>query len=94
MLVDRVSTTAGNTPIPKEGMLMSLSVIFGFILGSGWSVFLNNVAPSLKSFGSFSAIGVIYGVVFLWLDRKQLCSWWLKKNEKLCDIDGDEVTCQ
>jgi len=94
MLVDRISSTAGNTPLPKEGMLMSLSVILGFILGAGWSVFLNTVAPNLKNFGSFSIMGVIYGITFLWLDRKQLGAWWLKKNGKLCEIDGDEVTCQ
>ena len=94
MLVDRVSSTAGNTPIAKEGLLMSLSVILGFILGAGWSVFLNGVAPNLKSFGSFSIMGVIYGMLFLWLDRKQLGAWWLKKNGKLCDIDGKEVECK
>jgi hypothetical protein len=93
MLVDRVSSTAGNVSIPKEGLLMSLSVIFGFILGAGWSVFLDNVMPNLRSFGSFTIMGLIYGVLFLWLDRKELGAWWLKKNGKLCDIDGDEVEC-
>jgi hypothetical protein len=39
-------------------------------------------------------MGVIYGVLFVWLDRKQLGAWWLKKNGKLCDIDGDEVNCR
>ncbi|KAL7489615.1 hypothetical protein ACHAW6_015289 [Cyclotella cf. meneghiniana] len=94
MLVDRLSSTAGNTPIPKEGMLMSFSVILGFILGAGWSVFLHHVAPRMKAFGSFAAMGVIYGVLFVWLDREELGAWWLQKNGKLCEIDGDEVTCQ
>jgi hypothetical protein len=94
MVVDRLSSTAGNKPISKEGMLMSFSVILGFILGAGWSVFLNHVAPQMKTFGSFAAMGVIYGVLFVWLDREQLGAWWLKKNGKLCEIDGDEVTCQ
>ncbi|KAL3796649.1 hypothetical protein HJC23_009949 [Cyclotella cryptica] len=58
-----------NIPIPKEGILMSFSVILGFILGAGWSVFLNHVAPQMKAFGSFAAMGVIYGGLFLWLDR-------------------------
>ena len=92
MLVDRMSSTAGNKPIPKEGLLMSLSVILGFVLGAGWSVLLNNLAPKLKCFGSFSIMGLIYGVMFVWLDRKELGAWW--KNTKPCDIDGDEITCQ
>ncbi|KAL3776410.1 hypothetical protein HJC23_006764 [Cyclotella cryptica] len=87
MLVDRLSSTAGNIPIPKEGILMSFSVILGFILGAGWSVFLNHVAPQMKAFGSFAAMGVIYGGLFLWLDREELGAWWLKKNGKLLKVD-------
>ena len=92
MLVDRISSKAGNKPIPKEGLVLSLSVILGFILGAGWSVLLNNFAPQLKCFGSFSIMGLIYGVMFVWLDRKELGAWW--KSTKPCDIDGDEITCQ
>eukprot|EP01082_Thalassiosira_pseudonana_P007934 g7114.t1 g7114 contig23:1896807-1897606(+) len=94
MIVDRISRTAGRKPIPKEGLFMSLSVIGGFMLGAAWSVFLSHKAPQLKNFGAFSTMGGIYGTLFLWLDREELGAWWMKKNGKLCEIDGDEVTCK
>lgn len=81
MIVDRISRSAGRKMIPKEGLLMSLSVIGGFILGAAWSVFLSVRAPQLMSQGGFSIIGVIYGLLFLWLDRRKLGSWWLRKND-------------
>jgi hypothetical protein len=79
MIVDRISVTAGRKKIPKEGLLMSLSVIGGFILGAAWSALLSVRAPQLMSQGVFSIIGVIYGLLFLWMDRRVLGSWWLRK---------------
>ena len=72
---------------------MSLSVIGGFILGAAWSVFLSIKAPQLKAWGSFSIMGALYGLLFLWLDMEQLGAWWSRKNGKLCDIDAEEVDC-
>jgi len=94
MIVDRISRTAGRKKIPKEGMLMSLSVIGGFILGAAWSAFLSTRAPKLVTRGVFSIIGGIYGLLFLWLDREQYGAWWSIKNGELCDIDAEEVDCK
>eukprot|EP00985_Skeletonema_marinoi_P004114 scaffold1804_cov134-Skeletonema_marinoi.AAC.10 len=93
MIVDRISRTAGRKKIPKEGLMMTLSVIGGFWLGAGWSVWLNKNAPQLTKYGVFSIMGGIYGSLFLYLDREQLGAWWSRKNGKLCEIDGDEVNC-
>jgi len=94
MIVDRISRTAGRKKIPKEGMLMSLSVIGGFILGAAWSAFLSTRAPKLVTHGVFSIIGGIYGLLFLWLDWEQYGAWWSIKNGELCDIDAEEVDCK
>ena len=93
MIVDRISRTAGRKKIPREGILMSLSVIFGFILGAAWSAFLMTNAPQLTTRGAFSIMGSIYGLFFLWLDREQFGAWWSRKNGKLCEIDAEEVDC-
>ena len=45
MLVDRVSRTAGRKAISNEGLLMSLSVIGGFIIGVAWAVLLSGRVP-------------------------------------------------
>jgi hypothetical protein len=79
MIVDRISRTAGRKKIPKEGLLMSLSVIGGFVLGAAWSVFLSVRAPQLISRRAFSIIGLFYGLLFLWLDRRDIGSWLKKK---------------
>ncbi|KAL9182868.1 hypothetical protein ACHAXT_004147 [Thalassiosira profunda] len=92
MIVDRISRTAGRKKIPKEGFLMSLSVIGGFILGSAWSALFSKTAPELAT-RSFGIMGGIYGLLFLWLDRTELGAWWSKKNGKLCEISPDEVDC-
>jgi len=94
MIVDRISRTAGRKKIPKEGFLMSLSVIGGFILGAGWSAFLTKKAPKLTTYGAFSIMGGIYGLLFLWLDREELGAWWSMNDGKLCEIDSDEVDCK
>ena len=94
MVVDNVSRTAGRKKIPKEGFLMSLSVIGGFFLGAFWSVFLNHKVPQLKTRGSFSIMGVIYGTLFLWLDRDELGAWWSHKDGELCEINEYEGTCE
>lgn len=90
MIVDRISRTAGRKKIPREGLFMSLSVIGGFILGSAWSVFLSLKAPQLTTRGAFSIMGVIYGLLFVWLDRDEVGAWWSRKNGKLCEIDANE----
>ena len=93
MIVDRISRTAGRKSIPKEGLLMSLSVIGGFILGAAWSSFMVSNLPQLVTRGAFSIMGGIYGLLFLWLDRHEFGAWWEKRDGKLCDIDADEVDC-
>lgn len=93
MMVDRISRTAGRKKVPKEGCLMSLSVIGGFTLGAGWSAFLSNKAPKLLNRGAFSIMGGIYGLLFLWLDRSELGAWWSKADGELCEIDAAEVEC-
>jgi len=93
MLVDRISRTAGRKKISKEALMMTLSVIGGFWLGAGWSVWLNKNAPQLTKYGVFSIIGGIYGSLFLWIDREQLVAWWTRKNGKLCEMDEGEVIC-
>ena len=95
MIVDRISRTAGRKKIAKEGMLMSLSVISGFILGAAWCAILSIKAPELLTRGVFSIMGIMYGLGFLWLDRHEMGQWWLKKNGgKLCEIDAKEVDCK
>lgn len=94
MIVDRISRTAGRKKIPKEGCLMSLSVIGGFILGAAWSAFLYKTMPQLTNRGAFSIMGAIYGLFFLWLDREMLGAWWTRKNGKLCEMDAEEVDCK
>lgn len=94
MIVDRMSRTAGRKKIPKEGFLMSMSVIGGFTMGAAWSAILSLKAPKLLSRGTFSIMGVIYGLLFLWLDRSELGKWWQKKNGKLCEISADETSCE
>jgi hypothetical protein len=83
MMVDRISRTAGRKKIPRDGLLMSVSVIGGFILGAAWSVFLSARAPQLMSQGAFSIIGFIYGLLFLWLDRRELRSWWFGEKDDI-----------
>ena len=84
MIVDRISRTAGRKKISKEAMLMSLSVIGGFWLGAGWSVWLCKRLPELTKYGVFSFIGATYGSLFLWLDREQLApAWYTRKHGKL-----------
>jgi hypothetical protein len=90
MIVDRISRTAGRKKIPKEGLLMSLSVIIGFLLGGAWSVVLSVKAPRLMTHGAFSIMGGMYGSLFLWLDREEVGAWWSRKNGKLCEIDEHE----
>jgi len=90
MIVDRISRTAGRKKIPKEGALMSLSVIGGFILGAAWHTLLNKKAPELVSHGAASIIGGIYGLFFLWLDRVQIGCWWSGKDAELCLIDEED----
>ena len=93
MIVDRISSTAGRKKIAKEGMLMSLSVISGFILGAAWCAILSIKAPELLTRGSFSIMGIMYGLGFLWLDRHEMGQWWKNKNG-LCEIDAEEVDCK
>lgn len=92
-VVDRISRTAGRKKIPKEGLLMSLGVIGGFILGSAWCAFLGVKAPQLVTRGAFSIMGGVYGLLFLFLDREELGAWWQGDGE-LCDIDAEEVDCK
>ena len=94
MLVDRISRTAGRKRISKEGALMSLSVIGGFIGGAAWSAFLCATAPKLLARGAFSIMGGIYGLLFLWMDREALGAWWSKTNGKPCELDAEEVDCK
>lgn len=95
MIVDRISRTAGRKKIPKEGFLMSLGVIGGFIMGAAWCAFLSEKAPKLITRGAFSIMGGIYGLLFLWLDREELgAAWWSMNGGKLCEIDSDEVDCK
>ena len=92
MLIDRISRTAGRKKIPREGFLMSLSVILGFTLGAAWSALLGARAPGLASRGAFSIMGGTYGLLFLWLDRGELGAWW--EGGRLCKIDAAEVDCR
>jgi len=94
MMVDRISRTAGRKKIPKEGCLMSLSVIGGFMSGAAWCAFLTKTAPQLTSYGAFSIMGGMYGLLFLWLDRNELGAWWSRDDGELCDIDAEEVDCK
>jgi len=94
MIVDRISRTAGRKKIQKDGIMMALSVIFGFFVGALWSVFLDQKVPQLKSCGAFGMMGVIYGTLFLWLDREELGAWWNRKDGALCDVDEYEGICE
>ena len=76
MMVDRLSRTAGRKTMPKENLLLALCVIIGFILGAAWSACVS-VHISQQHYlnrRAFSIIGVIYGLLFLWLDRREIWS--------------------
>ena len=76
MMVDRLSRTAGRKTMPKDNLLLALSVIIGFILGAAWSACVS-VHISQQHYlnrRAFSIIGVIYGLLFLWLDRREIWS--------------------
>lgn len=75
MIVDRLSPSAGRSKtIPKDNLLLALSVIIGFILGAAGSACVS-VHMSQQHYlnrEAFSIIGVIYGLLFLWLDRSEI----------------------
>ena len=76
MIVDRLSQSAGHKSISKDNLLLPLCVILGFIFGAGWSVFISVHMPQqhILNQSAFSIIGVIYGLLFLWLDRQEIWS--------------------
>lgn len=92
MVVDRVSSTAGHKKIPKDGFLMSSGVIGGFVAGAAWCTYFSKISPLNYKWG-FGSMGVIYGLLFLWLDQEKLGAWWATDDGELCDIDADEVDC-
>ena len=91
MTVDRLSRTAGRKTMPKDNLSLALSVIIGFILGAAWSACVS-VHISQQYYlnrRAFSIIGVIYGLLFLWLDRREIWStvleWSRRRRRKKND---------
>mmetsp|Transcript_34718 Transcript_34718/g.64031 ORF Transcript_34718/g.64031 Transcript_34718/m.64031 type:complete len:131 (-) Transcript_34718:101-493(-) len=94
--VDRVSRTAGRknlTDGDKSAAARCLLVIGAFFRGALWACGLAARAPRLIERGAFSAMGLLYGLTFLWQDRENLGAWWLRDDEHMCEIDSLETTC-
>lgn len=94
--VDRVSRAAGRKK-PSDGEKSAAArcslVIGAFFTGALWACALNSRAPATLQRGAFSAMGLLYGALFLWQDRENLGAWWLRDDEHLCEIDDLETTC-
>lgn len=94
MLVDRLSRSAGHKAIPKDNLLLALSVITGFILGAAGSACVS-VHMSQQHYlnqGAFSIIGVMYGLLFLWLDRRKIWTWLeSQRRRKIYNVTHDDT---
>jgi uncharacterized membrane protein YoaK (UPF0700 family) len=89
MIVDRLSRTAGHKAISTDNLLLALCVILGFIFGAAWSVFVSvhMSQQHILNQRAFSIIGVIYGLLFLWLDRREIWSRVGKSSSKKKNIN-------
>jgi len=97
LIFDRVSRTAGRKKLTEkdwEAARQSSVVIAGFFVGALSACQIFNVFPQFLQRGAFSAIGSLYGLLLLWQDRKTLGAWWMKEDERMCDIDSLETTCE
>eukprot|EP00543_Licmophora_paradoxa_P004732 CAMPEP_0202454346 /NCGR_PEP_ID=MMETSP1360-20130828/12112_1 /ASSEMBLY_ACC=CAM_ASM_000848 /TAXON_ID=515479 /ORGANISM="Licmophora paradoxa, Strain CCMP2313" /LENGTH=228 /DNA_ID=CAMNT_0049073649 /DNA_START=279 /DNA_END=965 /DNA_ORIENTATION=+ len=78
MYTDRIGRQAGKKKLgekEKAAALQSCLVIGGFAMGGLASCVAYNTFPSLLTqWGGFTILGVLYGLLFLWQDRKHLWS--------------------
>jgi len=95
--VDRFSTAAGKKKLTegqKEAVVMNSSVCASFFGGAALAAALAK-AGLLHKFGVFSAIGALYGSLWLWQDMEFLGgAWWLREDDEFCDIDDDGSLCE
>jgi uncharacterized membrane protein YoaK (UPF0700 family) len=93
--VDRCSRSRGGrkrlSDADKEGVKLNSAVIGGFFGGALFASFLNQ---SFLLPGAFSMLGLLYGVLFYWLDMESLGgAWWLRKGKVMCEVDDDGDIC-
>jgi len=96
IVTDRLSRTAGRkklTPALIDACKMSGGVFAGFFTGALFGAAMLAKAPQLLKGGAFGTIGLIYGALFLWVDREALGAWWDGDGE-LCSIDERDGTCK
>jgi hypothetical protein len=81
VLTDRFSKQAGNKPIAdkdKSTLLQSSLIIVGFAAGAFVACALLFKRPHLlDQWGAFTALGILYGSLFVWQDRESIQAWWL-----------------
>lgn len=97
LAIDRVSRTAGRKKLGaagRAGAYLNAGVITGFFAGALWASVLMTLKVHDK-FGVVSAIGILYGALFLWQDMESLGgAWWLRKDGAMCDnVDDDGSLC-
>jgi uncharacterized membrane protein YoaK (UPF0700 family) len=96
--VDRFSRKRGRTKLAaadKIAAVQNAAVVGGFLAGALFACFLERSERYLlSSFGILSLLGMLYGMLFFWLDMESLGgAWWLRKNKKMCDLDDTGETC-
>jgi len=96
-LIDRVSRTAGRLKMndgQKFAFKQNIAVVSCFFAGAMWACYLINRRQLLNSFGVFSAIGVLYSLLFFGQDMESLGgAWWLRKDNAMCALDDDGKAC-
>ena len=92
-IVDRISRRAGRKKLSladQQGFIQNASVCAGFFSGAAFAAILLGKGILVNKIGVFSAIGIIYGLLFLWKDIESLGgAWWLRKEKEMIDVDDD-----
>mmetsp|Transcript_10453 Transcript_10453/g.14800 ORF Transcript_10453/g.14800 Transcript_10453/m.14800 type:complete len:342 (-) Transcript_10453:39-1064(-) len=96
--IDRFSRAAGRKKMnasQKFALQQNSAVVSSFFGGAAWACYLIQKHQMLQSFGIFSAIGILYSLLFFWQDMESLGgAWWLRKDGAMCDnLDDDGKTC-
>ena len=96
-IVDRVSRRAGRKKLSladKQSFIQNAFVCSGFFGGAAFAAILLGKGILVDKVGVFSAIGILYGLLFLWKDIESLGgAWWLRKDGEMCDVDDDGEIC-
>jgi len=88
--VDRLS--ADRKDLCATSLLQNATVLFGFSAGALWACALRRLFGTVPL--EFPALGILYGLLFLWQDMESLGgAWWLRKDHYLCELDDDGGIC-